>query len=237
MKKGKYLLTNNNYLTIFNIARNWEVDMKRFGSLPKVALVGIYLAFGVSLVVALHAISSSIIIIANADDMGRYQATNMYWLCGAEDDDSPVQSISGRSEFQMVNLFGEYRILRMPRFMAIFVAVELLVYAGLFFVAVVQLANLFEEICKGRPFGVNNIRRIRRLGLCLVVMALAKAFAQFGGLFILWNDVLIPGVRIPWRFFWYEMHPGLLLAGLAVLGAAEVFRTGARLQEEQDLTV
>lgn len=210
----------------------------RFGSMPNLARVAIYLTFVVSLVMALNALFTSLILVTHADDLGKYRVTNFYKM-DAEGDvpTSPVESVSGRSEFWVETLFGEYRFRRMPRILAVWVSAEALVYAFLFFIAVTQLSNLFEEICSGRPFGAANVRRIRRIGFSLLGMAIIGALAQLGGLLIFWNDIHVPGTQFFWQFLLYELQPGLLLVGLVVLGAAEVFRAGARLQEEQDLTV
>jgi hypothetical protein len=208
-----------------------------FGSLPNLARVAIYLAFGVSLLMALSALVTSLILVVHADDLSRYRVTNIYKMDEEHAGMPFVESVSGRSEFSVDTLAGEYRFLRMPRVLAVWVGVEGIIYAFLFFVAVTQLANLFEEICAGRPFEPTNVRRICRIGLSLMGMPIVRAVAQLGGLAIFWNDIHVPGTALYWDLLRYELQPGLLLAGLVVLGAAEVFRAGARLQEEQELTV
>lgn len=114
----------------------------------------------------------------------------------------------------------------------------LLVFAffmlGLATVIVYQFRRIFANLKAGQPFIPENVRRIRAIGLLVILTCLVQSFLGFGLGMILAKNLAIEGVTIR-----PQLNFGLdgILVGLAILVLAEVFRYGAALQEDRDLTV
>jgi hypothetical protein len=99
-----------------------------------------------------------------------------------------------------------------------------------------QLLAIFRSLREGSPFIAQNARRLRRIGLAILLME---------GLRVLVMLVVVEPVIEKLRplargaviqtSVWPSME-GLFL-GFSVLILAEVFRRGTRMQEEQALTV
>lgn len=99
-----------------------------------------------------------------------------------------------------------------------------------------QMFLLFRDMDRGVVFPLENVRRIRRIAAA----ALLYPVAQYGSGTFLWNIVQTrygqsdSFVRSP-----LFLEPVALSAfvALVLFGLAEVFQTGAKLQQEQDLTI
>jgi hypothetical protein len=100
-----------------------------------------------------------------------------------------------------------------------------------------QLRKLLGELSKGRPFVRDNADRLRRLGWTLIVVELAQTALRLGeGVYV--SLVLEPGR--PGLELWplaVDLPVTGLFVGGALLVAAEAFRRGAQLEEEQAFTV
>lgn len=97
-----------------------------------------------------------------------------------------------------------------------------------------QLRRLFRTLRDGRPFTPANIARIRRLGAAVIVgdlgrVAIAAAQSAYAGTaYRAEGFASVVSVRIEF---------GAIVAGLALLAVAEVFRHGLQLEQDQALTV
>lgn len=97
-----------------------------------------------------------------------------------------------------------------------------------------QLRGIFATLAAGTPFSGDNVRRIRIIGMAVIAGSLLKTVVYtMIGLHIA-DLVQVPGLEVQGRI---ELDLGGIFLGMVVLVLAEVFRHGARLQEEQDLTV
>jgi hypothetical protein len=216
--------------------------MKISGLSPLTGLVKvvIYIAFAASLLVSVYAVGSFIYLMSHADDLGSVSATNMYELPGlASDLASDVwQSESGAASFRLHKLYGEFSYLTMPRTLVLAAFFRILVLCGLFFIGVVQMANIFEDVGAGKPFAPENAGRLRVVGCAMAGGALFKVVVQLGTFLIFKKDIAMSGAEIPWLWLVREaFNWGLLAGGLVVLVISEVFRLGNKLQEEHELTV
>ncbi len=200
----------------------------------------IYLAFGASLLVTLYSVGSFIYMMANADDLSRIAATNRYEMSAlTEELSSDIrQSESGDVRFRLYKIYGEYSYLNMPRGLVLAIFFRELVLCGLFFIGVVQLANMFEDVSRGKPFVRENAARLRVVGYAMAGGALFKFLVQMATVLLFRGDIEMSGAAIPWLWLLKEtFNWGLLAGGIVVLVISEVFRVGTRLQEEQELTV
>jgi hypothetical protein len=216
--------------------------MKFSGLSPLTGLVKavIYVAFAASLLVGLYAVGSFIYVMANADDLGRVTATNMYELPALAEEISPDvwATENGAIKFRLDKIYGEFSYLSMPRTLVLAAFFRIIVLCGLFFIGVVQMANIFEDVGAGRPFARENAGRLRVIGCAMAGGALFKFVVHMGTFLIFKKDIAMSGAEIPWLWLVREaFNWGLLAGGLVVLVISEIFRLGNRLQEEHELTV
>jgi hypothetical protein len=100
-----------------------------------------------------------------------------------------------------------------------------------------QLRKLLGALSVGRPFVRENADRLRRLGWTLIVVELALTILRLAeGLYV----YLVWRSRQPALELWpltVDLPTTGLFVGVALLVAAEAFRRGAQLEEEQAFTV
>lgn len=98
-----------------------------------------------------------------------------------------------------------------------------------------QLRGICANLRAGVPFAPDNAGRIRAMGLLVIISTIVKSmlFTVIG--MLLKDYVLVKGVELKARLGSLDLT-GILL-GLLILVLAEVFRYGAELQEERNLTV
>jgi magnesium-transporting ATPase (P-type) len=209
-------------------------------SLAGFVKVVIYLAVIAVLVAIVYVLGSFIYVMANANDLSRVAVTNLYKLPAFVRDHGPGvwEAANGGVRFRLLHVYGEFSYLNMPRAMVLAIFFRLFVQCALFFIGVVQMANVFEDVSQGRPFVKENARRLRIVGYAMAGGAIFKFVVQMSTLFMFKDAIAIPGTSIPWYWLLKEtLSLGLLLGGLVVLVISEVFRLGNRLEEEQELTI
>lgn len=214
--------------------------VSNLSSLTGLVKAAIYLAFGASLIVTLSSVGSFIYMMANADDLSKIAATNTYELPALAKEISPDvwESESGAVRFRPHKIFGEFSYLNMPRTLVLAVFFRILVLCALFFIGVVQMANIFEDVGRGKPFARENAGRLRIVGYAMAGGAIFKFVVQTGTFFLFKDAIAMSGAEIPWLWLLKEtFNWGILAGGLVVLAISEVFRLGNKLQEEQELTV
>lgn len=117
----------------------------------------------------------------------------------------------------------------LTRSLLLFGVGALAAYFGGFLMILKNLRMIFQTLTLGDPFQPENVRRLRHIGLILAIVT--------GGVWIAQGLVaarLAPGVM-------ESRGPGELLTPifsvLVVFVLAEVFREGARLRRESELTI
>lgn len=113
-----------------------------------------------------------------------------------------------------------------------FMLVLLLMFIGL--LVVYHLRKIFATLAVGTPFTGENVSRIRIIGIALIAGALLKNVIQIMNGIYLSRILSMPGVETAVNT---RVDLTGILMGAVVIILAEVFRYGAYLQEEQDLTV
>jgi len=102
--------------------------------------------------------------------------------------------------------------------------------------ALYQMFRIFRNLDLGATFRIENTRRIQRIALAVLAFPIVRYIAVqlMAGITYEAQGHQITTVRPP------IFTEGLLLGGLLALvifALAEVFRNGAQLQQEQDLTI
>lgn len=97
-----------------------------------------------------------------------------------------------------------------------------------------QLRRITATLVAEDPFRAENAGRIRIIGFAILVGSLFKsAIATMVGYFVMEN-VVAQGIEFNARL---SPDGTVIFLGLVVLVLSEVFRQGAMLKEEQDLTI
>lgn len=101
------------------------------------------------------------------------------------------------------------------------------VYMGGVLVIVAQLRKIFGALTAGDPFHPDNVRRLRAVGLILAGLELGRyAFWVLSTWLLPDSDAVEPTFSLT---AWFSV--------LVVFVLAEVFREGARLRREAELTI
>ncbi len=135
---------------------------------------------------------------------------------------------------ELVHGVGSIRFQRLPwPELAALLATSML-RALLWLPVLYQLRRLLGALSAGRPFVRENAGRLRRLGWAVVLTQLALAAIRFGEAAYVASRFRRPGLQL-----WMVVDLPLtgLFVGAALLVAAEAFRRGAQLEEEQAFTV
>jgi hypothetical protein len=101
------------------------------------------------------------------------------------------------------------------------------------------LRRAFKNLSGGTPFPRDNIRCIRRTGFAFLGMAAVELITDAVGLGFIHATTTVAGKSavIPLEVWLIDFPLVTIMAGMAVVILAEVFRAGADLQDDQALTV
>ncbi|MBK1880159.1 DUF2975 domain-containing protein [Pelagicoccus mobilis] len=107
-------------------------------------------------------------------------------------------------------------------------------FMGIFLAPVWHFRKLLESVERGEAFAAANAKRLRTLGSWILV----------GVFWDLLMELIVSGIADsalrPQGFTLnghLSLNGGLLVAGLCVFALSEVFRLGAKMREEQELTI
>lgn len=150
--------------------------------------------------------------------------------------DSPVYSHSAsmESNARIEKLRGNLRFpVRSSAFFSGSIFLILLLLGTLLW-AVTQLRHVFRSLSRGVLFSIDIAKRLRYAGLTVILVEFART-----ALVYFWSDYTsrhftANGLRFVASA---DLNGIAAVSGLAILVIAEVFREGARLHEEQSLTI
>lgn len=148
--------------------------------------------------------------------------------------DAPLRDAGGEPNARFEKLRGNLRFpARKGAFFSGSVAVIVLMCGYLLWM-VTQLRHVFRSLSQQLPFVVENARRIRWVGVAVILGELVRA-----GLVYFWSYYSSLHFTVSGLHFAPSADLNLItiVSGLAILVIAEVFQEGARLQEEQSLTI
>jgi len=199
-----------------------------------------YIVFCLGILYFLYQMWGFTMIFRHADDLQGYMhmSSSIYQLTDPEPLQREYRSENGRVRLTLHTLYGELQYRNMPRHVVLVVWFGELVLFFCFFLAIIGLANLFEDLSAGKVFESDGAVRIRRVGMAVTGGTLFSPLWNVLWVWLFRGDIIVPGTRIPWiMFVWTHVNLGLLLGGLLLLVVAEAFRIGHKLDEEQQLTV
>lgn len=97
-----------------------------------------------------------------------------------------------------------------------------------------QLKKIFATLTTGSPFIIENAKRIQRIAFLIFSGAVVELIAGRILGYIVAENVIVKGVTFIVK---NKPNMGAIFLGLVILVLAEIFRQGAVLKEEQDLTI
>lgn len=146
---------------------------------------------------------------------------------GAEASGLVDQTLSGRLTMQVDFLNG-------PQWLIFALATVVQGILGVFVIR--QLRNIFAELSNGTPFRTANERRLRRIGIVLLVAYGVQPFWQF----FMWGAV-INGIDVDPDVLLlqapFDFNGTALLLGLGLIAFSGAMREGEELESENRLTI
>ena len=148
--------------------------------------------------------------------------------------DNPIHSVGSEVSAHFEKLRGDLRFpARKGTFLFGSIALVVLMFGYVLWI-VTQLRHVFRSLSQGSPFALANARRIRWVGFAVV-------FGEFGRTAIIyfWSYYTSLHFKADGLHFGaaVDINPITIVGGLAILAIAAVFQEGARLQEDQSLTI
>ncbi|MBP7866432.1 MAG: DUF2975 domain-containing protein [Acidobacteria bacterium] len=213
-------------------------------TLPRIVKGFIHVFFGAGLLWGVCLLGGMALSLRYADDLAKFtlfplKIDNLYEIDQPRAGAAPpvVETRDGSARLELDTVYGSYRYRRIPRLVVGTLYLGLFLSLGLYFVVVIQLANLFEHFSEGRFFEAGSPRCLFRAGWALLLAGLLNPGFKLLVLWTFQGSIAVEGASLPWAFLASEVRPEIVLAGLVLLVLAEAFRRGVSLREEQDLTV
>ncbi len=153
----------------------------------------------------------------------------------------PVLSVraeaSGSASIESLRIVegrGELRFLTTSWWLHFVSAVRMLVgtFAVLFVIYMLRKINV--TVMEGHPFAATNVRRMRWIGLILMIGAVAVPMTEYSVARLVLDQVITEGIVLSPPF---DLDVGVILVGLLLLVLATVFEYGSRLESDQSLTI
>lgn len=94
------------------------------------------------------------------------------------------------------------------------------------------LARLLKTVTEGEPFRPANVRRLYILGAMVILMPAYSALKQWAVISLIESSSLQG-----FEFYFYHTHSNFILFGILLIVLGYVFKEGARIYREQQLTV
>ena len=148
--------------------------------------------------------------------------------------DNPIHGVGGEPSAHFEKLRGD---LRFPAKKGVFLSSSVTLVAlmfGYLLWVVTQLRYVFRSLSQGSPFVLPNARRIRWVGFAVIFGEVGRAAIVYFWSYYTSLHFKADGLRFAASM---DMSPITIVGGLAILVIAEVFQQGARLQEDQSLTI
>ena len=115
-----------------------------------------------------------------------------------------------------------------------------MIWLALYLLILVKLKGFFSTLKHGNPFIYENAKRIRLMGIIILIAELLRVLKDFSVVVYLKNIITSSTVNVftlPFEFYWEYLRLDLIFIGILVIILSEIFRLGAKIQEEQKLTI
>lgn len=148
--------------------------------------------------------------------------------------DAPIHGPGHETNAHFEKLRGNLRFpAQKGAFLSGSVAVVVLVFGYLLWM-VTQLRHVFRSLSQQLPFVSGNARRIRWVGLAVIFGEIGRTAIVYFWSYYTSLHFTVSGLRFAASA---DVNFITIVSGLAILVIAEVFQEGARMQEEQSLTI
>jgi hypothetical protein len=113
------------------------------------------------------------------------------------------------------------------------------VHWGIYLAIIQQLRRVFASLTSGQPFLRTNVRSLRVIGWLIIAAVLFEHASEWALVSMMRSTLTLAGQTpsVPIEFILEDIRLERLFVGATLLVLAEIFRIGAGLQEEQNLTV
>lgn len=132
---------------------------------------------------------------------------------------------------------GQVQIQNMPSTLAWYVSGAITEIMGIIFLfGLAQARKLFGALAEGEWFAGDNAGLIRKIGYVFIGWHILHPLMQFFGGRTVLNDLAfdVPGVQL---FAGFQLNILGILAGLAIIVLAGVWREAIEIHQEQELTI
>jgi hypothetical protein len=147
---------------------------------------------------------------------------------------APIHSVSSGTDAQIEKLRGNLKFpVRKGAFFSGSVFLVVLIFGFLLWM-VTQVRHVFRSLSEGLPFVAENGRRIRWVGFAVIFGEVARAALVYYWSYYTSLHFTANGLRFVASA---DINGITIVSGLAILVIAEVFQEGARLREDQSLTI
>ena len=141
---------------------------------------------------------------------------------------------SSQTEAQIEKVRGNLKFpVRKNAFVSVSVSLILIMTVFLLWV-VGQLRHVFRSLSAGVPFAADSARRIRWVGIAVIAGEIVRTVIVYFWSAYLSQHFTANGLNFTATA---DFNVTAVLNGLVILVISEVFREGARLQDEQSLTI
>jgi len=194
--------------------------------------------------VALLVVAITVWLVATSVQLGRPGVTGegSVWVAVGAGRFVPVQRLELRpgtgggvlSDPVLVKTRGELRFhtrradLMLLGFLPLFIVAAAVLAGGW------QLRQVLAAVARGEPFAASNPRRIATMGWIILAVAAVEPLLAYLPARAVLRTLQVEGIVLSPSL---AFDTSTLLAGLLILVLAAVFREGARLHQEQSLTV
>jgi hypothetical protein len=138
------------------------------------------------------------------------------------------------AQFEDVHASGKLKFVPPSRAFLATTAASLVLLLALTVWVLGQLRAVFRTLREGQPFVAANATRIRWIAYAVILGELARSVLMFAGNYYVMTHFSATGLRFDRR---PDLNVLAIIAGSIIFVIAEVFRAGARLDEDQSLTV
>ena len=111
------------------------------------------------------------------------------------------------------------------------------VLVGVFLFILFQLRHLLASLTEGNPFIIKNAKRLRIIGLVIIIGELFFNLTRICTAVIIDASARIEGAKLVWSELISGFSLPTLFLGIVILIIAEIFRLGVYMREEQELTI